>query len=283
MGFWTNGWNVFDFVVVVIGILDTAYVDLGPMKMLRMMRAFRTFRLFKKVKSLNKIIVSLVHAVPGMMNAFFINALFMFIYAVLAVELFGYAESIHLNCWEKDSPVIANMDGFDKELIANDTEGHFFFLAGEKHQITARGMCWGVEYYSTFGRSLYTLFQILTGDSWSEAVVRPIFQFFDNAFDQFFAGIFFCSFIMLNALVLINVVVAVLLDKMPKDEPEKPEEDHDAEGENSDPDLVTDETEKQQIARMEKDLEEMKSLLDSELNVAEKELDIISKTVASVV
>merc|ERR1712039_141749 len=109
------------------------------------------------------------------------------------------------------------------------------FLEGSDptNRLTMRKICWGVEYYSTFGRSLYTLFQILTGDSWSEAVVRPIFQFFDNPLDQFFAGIFFMTFIMLNALVLINVVVAVLLDKMPKDDDDK---DEDGEGDNDEPD-----------------------------------------------
>ena len=36
---------------------------------LRMLRAFRVFRLFKRVKSLNKILVSLGYALPGIFNA----------------------------------------------------------------------------------------------------------------------------------------------------------------------------------------------------------------------
>ena len=35
--------------------------------------------------------------------------------------------------------------------------------------MTPRGYHYGQEYYGTFGRSLYTLFQVLTGESWSEA------------------------------------------------------------------------------------------------------------------
>lgn len=39
--FWRSGWNVFDFVVVSIGVLDTAAVPLpGPLNLLRLMRAF---------------------------------------------------------------------------------------------------------------------------------------------------------------------------------------------------------------------------------------------------
>ena len=62
-----NGWNCFDFIVVAIGWMLQLNVALpGPLKLLRLMRAFRVFRLFKRVKSLNKIIVSLGKAVPGM-------------------------------------------------------------------------------------------------------------------------------------------------------------------------------------------------------------------------
>ena len=42
--------------------------------LLRMMRAFRVFRLFKRVESLRKIMTSLGKAVPGVANAFFIQA-----------------------------------------------------------------------------------------------------------------------------------------------------------------------------------------------------------------
>ena len=59
------------------------------LKYLRLLRAFRVFRLFKRIKSLNKIIVSLGKAVPGVSNAFLILLLVMAIYAILGVELFS--------------------------------------------------------------------------------------------------------------------------------------------------------------------------------------------------
>ena len=62
----------------------------GPLSLLRLMRAFRVFRLFKRVKSLNKIIVSLGKAIPGVMNAFLIMLIVMCIYAILGVEFFKY-------------------------------------------------------------------------------------------------------------------------------------------------------------------------------------------------
>ena len=70
--FWASGWNRFDFLVVAVGFLTVIRVPLGPLSMLKMLRAFRVFRLFKRIKSLNKIIVALLNAIPGVTNAFVI-------------------------------------------------------------------------------------------------------------------------------------------------------------------------------------------------------------------
>jgi len=190
--FWKSAWNIFDFVVVAIGLLTTFKVPLpGPLSLLRMMRAFRVFRLFKRVKSLNKIMVSLGKAIPGVANAFFILLLVMSIYAILAVDLFRTFG---------EGGTFKNAHGNDVELL------------------TARGMPYGFEYFGNFGKSLYTMFQVLTGESWSEAVARPLLMG-ESVIDAFGVAFFFVSFTLINGLVLINVVVAVLLEKMVDDEP----------------------------------------------------------------
>lgn len=83
-------WNTFDLVVVSIGCVTMAealtYPDTflpGQLTLIRNLRAFRIFRLFKRVKSLNKIIVALFKAVPGVVNAFVIMMIVMCIYAIL--------------------------------------------------------------------------------------------------------------------------------------------------------------------------------------------------------
>jgi len=51
---------------------------------------------------------------------------------------------------------------------------------------------------------------VMTGESWSEAIARPlIFGLYDNAIT---ASVFFVSFLVVTQIVLVNVVVAVLLD-----------------------------------------------------------------------
>jgi len=184
--FWKSSWNIFDVTVVSIGIINTLELPLpSAFSMLRMMRAFRVFRLFKRVHSLNKIIVAIVHAIPGVVNAFLILAIVMSIYAILAVEF--YYE------------------------IGDDCKQ----TGGDDRFLTARGYCAGEEYFGTFTKSLYSFFQVLTGESWSEAVARPaIWFYYDDPIRAVGSGLFFVSYVLITAFVLTNVVVAVLLDKM---------------------------------------------------------------------
>jgi len=184
--FWKSNWNIFDCVVVFIGILTTLPLDLPPaFGLLRMMRAFRVFRLFKRVHSLNKIIVAIMHAVPGVANAFLILFIVMSIYSILAVEFY--------------------MD------IGKDC----LLPGGDRRWLSVRGYCAGDEYFGTFTRSLYTFFQVLTGESWSEFVARTAIWFYgDDPLRALGGGIFFVSYVLFACFVLTNVVVAVLLDKM---------------------------------------------------------------------
>jgi len=192
--FWRSAWNVFDFVVVSVGLLGLFEVPLpGPLGMLRMLRAFRVFRLFKRVKSLNKIMVSLASAVPGVINAFLIVVIIMAIYAILGVEFF----------------------------MEYGDEGFFINEMGDQVPLTTgRAMNYGEEYFGNFGLAMYTMFQVLTGESWSEVVARPLL-FSDDSVQTLGVAVYFASFNVLVGIVLINVVVAVLLEKMVDDSPEE--------------------------------------------------------------
>ena len=214
--FWADPWNQFDFLVVAIGLMTDAYLSglqLGPAKLLRNMRAFRVFRLFKRIKSLNKIVVALGKALPGVMNAFLIMLLVMCIYALLAVEFWGQVGRGGYMDYVVTIPEERN-DDVDK----SDWSYH------KTYYVTSRGGEYGNEYFGNFLRSLY-IFQVLTGESWSEAIARPLIE--QNDVSAFGVG-FFVSFILVNQIVLINVVVAVLLEKMVDDEEEITDEEKEA-------------------------------------------------------
>eukprot|EP00438_Fugacium_kawagutii_P021873 Skav233042 [mRNA] locus=scaffold909:1189508:1199209:- [translate_table: standard] len=80
----------------------------------------------------------------------------------------------------------------------------------------------GYEYFGNFGKALFTMFQVLTGESWSEAALRwESAEDFRNPTQAIGVSFFFVSFNLVNGIVLINVAIAVLLEKMVDDESDK--------------------------------------------------------------
>jgi voltage-gated sodium channel len=71
------------------------------------------------------------------------------------------------------------------------------------------------EFPDTFGNlglSLFTLFQVMTGDGWSDSVARPIMEQFP------YAWIFFVVFILISTFVILNLFIAVIVDASNDDE-----------------------------------------------------------------
>ena len=83
--FLRRGWNLFDLLVVVVGICGMAKIPLGPVSAVKV---FRVFRLFPRVPSLNELFISILRSIPGVLNALTILFLVMCIYAILGVVLF---------------------------------------------------------------------------------------------------------------------------------------------------------------------------------------------------
>ena len=219
--FVTNGWNLLDTLVVIVGTTSLARMELGPLAQVKVLRAFRVLRLFKRVKSLNKILLGLIKSIPGVMNAFMVMLIFMTIYSIVAVDLFrdfghdgGYTT---LQRYGEADGQFGPECGVDAmECINGSKLGGTFETSTNIPALTGRGFYYGQEYFGSFSRALYTLFQVLTGESWSEAVVRPLLFGFEPR-NAFLVGIFFTSYILLTQVVLQNVIVAVLLDQFVAD------------------------------------------------------------------
>lgn len=64
------------------------------------------------------------------------------------------------------------------------------------------------EWFGTLGHSFYTLFQIMTLESWSMGIVRPVMEVYPLAW------LFFVPFIFVVTFVMINLIVAVVVDAM---------------------------------------------------------------------
>ena len=63
-------------------------------------------------------------------------------------------------------------------------------------------------WFGNVGRSMFTLFQIMTLESWSMGIVRPVM-------DQFpFAWIFFVTFILITSFAVLNLFIGIIVDAM---------------------------------------------------------------------
>ncbi len=64
------------------------------------------------------------------------------------------------------------------------------------------------QWFGTIGESAYSLFQIMTLESWSMGIVRPVMEVHPQAW------IFFVPFVLLTTFMMLNMVVAILVDSM---------------------------------------------------------------------
>ena len=64
------------------------------------------------------------------------------------------------------------------------------------------------EWFGDLGRSAYTLFQIMTLESWSMGIVRPVMESFP------YAWAFFVPFIMVTTFAVVNLIVGLIVNSM---------------------------------------------------------------------
>jgi len=62
------------------------------------------------------------------------------------------------------------------------------------------------EWFGTLGSSAYTLFQVMTLESWSMGIVRPVMEVFPQAW------MFFVLFILISTFTMLNLFIAVIVN-----------------------------------------------------------------------
>ena len=64
------------------------------------------------------------------------------------------------------------------------------------------------EWFGNLGRSIYTLFQVMTLESWSMGIVRPLMDVFP------YACVFFIPFILIATFTMLNLFIAIIVNAM---------------------------------------------------------------------
>ncbi len=151
--YFTNGWNVFDFVVVGIALAPAS----GNLSVLRSLRILRILRLVAIVPSMRKVVMALMAAIPGVSSVLALLALVYYVFAVMVTKLYGKAFP---------------------------------------------------DWFGTIGDSMYSLFQIMTLESWSMGIVRPVMEQYPGAW------MVFVPFILMTSFAVINLFIAVIVNAM---------------------------------------------------------------------
>ncbi len=64
------------------------------------------------------------------------------------------------------------------------------------------------EWFGSIGKSLYSLFQIMTLESWSMGIVRPVMEVYPQAW------LFFVPFILVTTFAALNLLIGVIVNSM---------------------------------------------------------------------
>jgi voltage-gated sodium channel len=64
------------------------------------------------------------------------------------------------------------------------------------------------DWFGTLGQSIYTLFQVMTLESWSMGISRPVMEVFP------YAWAFFVPFILVATFTMLNLFIAVIVNAM---------------------------------------------------------------------
>jgi voltage-gated sodium channel len=114
------------------------------------------------------------------------------------------------------------------------------------------------QWFGSVGRSLYTLFQIMTLESWSMGIVRPVMEVFPLAW------MFFVPFILIATFTMLNLFIGVIVSAI--------QSFHDAEvaeiAEQAGPtsETITLAEVQQQLRLMSSQLDDMRALLKQRAN-----------------
>ena len=64
------------------------------------------------------------------------------------------------------------------------------------------------EWFGSIGASAYTLFQVMTLESWSMGIVRPTMELFPHSW------VFFVPFIIITSFAVLNLFIGIIVDAM---------------------------------------------------------------------
>ncbi|CAF98471.1 unnamed protein product [Tetraodon nigroviridis] len=153
-------WNILDFIVVVGALIAFALTnnkgrDIKTIKSLRVLRVLRPLKTIKRLPKLKAVFDCVVTSLKNVFNILIVYQLFMFIFAVIAVQLF---KGKFFYC----------TDGSMKS--EKECQGFYIDYTRDKKEVKRREWRRHEFHYDNVGWALLTLFTISTGEGWPQVL-----------------------------------------------------------------------------------------------------------------
>jgi len=239
--YFQDGWNDFDFVLVMLGVLDLALggysatsnseVPFPPslIRVLRLFRVVRILRIIKTAKKLRTIIMTVVISIPALLNIGMLILLILFIYAVWCIEIFAKVNYTPGNWGEQSPESWGSGGGTMAPGLGRKFNSDFYYSPGASNYGDYINRHANFE---NFGMALLTLARCVTGESfngimhdlmaweWGDNRLRccpscgPIIdgEDTDSCGDTLFALITFLTFQMIMAYIVLSLAIGVILE-----------------------------------------------------------------------
>ncbi|KRY90156.1 Voltage-dependent L-type calcium channel subunit alpha-1F [Trichinella pseudospiralis] len=208
-----NGWNLLDFLIVVIGLISTALSTLNihgfDVKALRAFRVLRPLRLVSGVPSLQVVLNSILRAMVPLFHIALLVLFVIIIYAIIGLELF--CGKLHKTC----------VDQWTGEHVPDPGpcgESHTSFHCDRsKNLVCTENHTWpgpndGITNFDNFGLAMLTVFQCISLEGWTD-----VMYWVNDSVGREWPWIYFITLVILGSFFVLNLVLGVLSGEFSKE------------------------------------------------------------------
>ena len=188
--FFTEGWNIFDLTLVLIGYIPEDLVaDASVATAFRVLRVFRVLRLLRTCKEIKLIVAVLAKSMSALAYNLIFYCIFLYLFAILGVSLFKL-------------PNPENLQGEDK--------ARYELYIQEAPHAPANSP----DPYGSLDEAMYTLFRAMTGDDWSDLRynLSTASKYDVVKVSPAVVTTFHVTWVIISAFLLLNLVVGAILN-----------------------------------------------------------------------
>uniref|UniRef100_A0A3B3BJS1 Calcium channel, voltage-dependent, R type, alpha 1E subunit b n=1 Tax=Oryzias melastigma TaxID=30732 RepID=A0A3B3BJS1_ORYME len=198
-------WNILDFIVVVGALIAFALTnnkgrDIKTIKSLRVLRVLRPLKTIKRLPKLKAVFDCVVTSLKNVFNILIVYQLFMFIFAVIAVQLF---KGKFFFCTDSSVNTEKECRGFYIDYSRDKKEVKR--REWRRHEFHYDNVCW----------ALLTLFTVSTGEGWPQVLQHSTDVTEENLGpsrgNRMEMSIFYVVYFVVFPFFFVNIFVALII------------------------------------------------------------------------